>query len=77
MTYPIRLVTYTPTDQQALIIYAISKLSKDKGYPPSLRELAEAVELSLTATRYHVGRLKDEGVLTYEKHQARTLQIVK
>ena len=58
------------------IVEAIRTLSQ-KGYPPSLPELAAAVGLKSTATvKYHLDRMRDDGLVTWVPHKNRTLRAV-
>ena len=46
------------------------------GYPPSMRNIADACQLSTTAVRYNLDKLEAWGWLTREPHLARSLRIL-
>jgi repressor LexA len=63
--------------RREMIIEAITELTKEKGYPPSVRELAEAVNLKSTSTvQGHLERLKKDGRVNFEHGCPRTLRVV-
>lgn len=59
------------------IVKVIKQLTKQYGYPPSALEIAEEVGLGVSTVWFHIRRLRDEGRVTYEPHQARTLKVIK
>ncbi|MCI2255570.1 hypothetical protein L2D08_14450 [Domibacillus sp. PGB-M46] len=47
-------------------------------YPPSIREIGDAVELKPSSTvKGHLDRLKASGYVTWEQGKPRTLNVVK
>jgi repressor LexA len=63
--------------RREMIIDAIKKLTKEHGYPPSVRELADAVDLKSTSTvQGHLERLKRDGRVDFEQGCPRTLRVV-
>lgn len=64
------------TNERVLI--AITDLIKEKGYPPSVREISERVGLKSSSTTYgHMVRLKMKGLITWDESRPRTLRLVK
>ncbi len=62
--------------RQRAILREIEEHTRRCGYPPSLRELAEAVGVSSADTvSYHVKRLVGLGLLTHAPGKPRTLAI--
>ncbi|MFC6385187.1 HTH domain-containing protein [Sporolactobacillus kofuensis] len=63
--------------RREMIIDAIKKLTKEQGYPPSVRELADEVNLKSTSTvQGHLERLKKDGRVEFEHGCPRTLRVV-
>jgi repressor LexA len=60
---------------QALLA-AILDLTRKKGYPPTLRELAHELGVSVAAVHKHLVRLRAEGVVEWQAASSRTLQVV-
>ena len=59
-----------------LIIAAIAAHTERLGYPPSIREIGEAVGLKSTSTVHgYLSRLKDKGYIEWEPQSPRTLRI--
>ncbi|MCM3791326.1 transcriptional regulator [Domibacillus indicus] len=49
-----------------------------KKYPPSIREIDDAVELNSCSTvKGHLDRLKVSGYVTWEQGKPRTLNVIK
>ncbi|WP_231516888.1 HTH domain-containing protein [Sporolactobacillus terrae] len=60
-----------------MIIDAIKKLTREQGYPPSVRELADAVNLKSTSTvQRHLEHLKRDGRVDFEHGCPRTLRVI-
>lgn len=57
------------------ILHFIHEYIAQNGFSPSIREIAEAVELkAFSAAWYHLAQLKRQGDITYIKHRARTIR---
>ena len=75
--------TATPVDApprltplQHAILDAVRAYVAAYGYPPTLREIADAVGLSATSTvAYQLGRLEDKGALLRDAHLIRGLHL--
>jgi len=54
----------TLTGRQRQILEFIKRQTREKGYPPSVREIGEAVGLSSSSTVHgHLARLEEKGYL--------------
>lgn len=66
------------TRRQKDVLNALDNYTKEKGYAPSIREIAEIVHLASSSTVYgHLEKLKENGYVTWEPSQPRTLRIIK
>lgn len=62
-------MTKNPENKQYQILHYIWEKVNEKGYPPTVREIGEAVNLSSTSTVHgHISRLERKGI------SSRTLQ---
>jgi repressor LexA len=65
------------TAKQVLVLSFIARHTKEKGYPPSLRDIADGLGLkSVNGAKIHVVALKRKGRLTWDEGKARTLKVV-
>lgn len=63
------------TDEQ--FTETIRRLTSDMGYPPTVREIGEALGIASPASvRWRLMRLRDAGLVAYEDHRARTVRVV-
>src|SRR5690349_23995503 len=68
----------TKQDQQRAerILTYIRETVDERGYPPTVREIAEAVGLASTsAVHHHLSKLEEEGKLTKDPTRSRALSI--
>lgn len=63
------------THSQRIVIAFIRAYIAQYGYPPSLRDIGQGVNLSKTAVHYHVDNLCDLGVLSKKRNSPRCLTI--
>ena len=64
--------------RERAILKFIEKQIKDKGYPPSVREIGKAVGLSSTATVHgYIAKLTKKGYIKKEDQKGRTLKVLK
>ena len=64
--------------RERAILKVIEKQIKDKGYPPSVREIGKAVGLSSTATVHgYLAKLSQKGYIKKEAQKGRTLKLLK
>ena len=68
--------TQRPTDRQREILAFIDKAMRDRGYPPSVREIGEAVGLSSSATVHsHLAALQKLGYLRRDPTKPRAIEV--
>lgn len=65
-----------PTPKQQEVLDAIELLTLQKGFPPTTRELADHLGSWNSAIGRILQRLRDEGLVTWDKGRARTLAVV-
>ena len=64
--------------RERAILKFIEKQIKEKGYPPSVREIGQAVDLSSTATVHgYLAKLTKKGYIKKEDQKGRTLKVLK
>jgi repressor LexA len=65
------------TDRQAKILDFIRDVSRERSYPPSVREIGEAVGLSSSSTVHnHLNQLERRGLIRRDPSKSRTVQLV-
>ena len=65
------------TDRQAKILDYIRYVTKVRNYPPSVREIGEAVGLSSSSTVHnHLNQLERRGLIHRDPSKSRTVQLV-
>ena len=70
------MVEHKPKKQQEIYEFIKSQV-RDKGYPPSVREICVAVGLSSTSTVHgHLSRLEKKGLIKRDPTKPRTIEIV-
>ena len=64
--------------REKAILKFIEKKIKEDGYPPSVREIGKAVNLSSTATVHgYLAKLREKGYIKKEDKKGRTLKLLK
>lgn len=64
------------TDKQKEVYEFLKEYTEAKGYPPSVREICEAVELKSTSTVHgHLKRLEKKGLIKRDPTKPRALEI--
>jgi len=64
--------------KEKAILKFIEKQVREKGYPPSVREIGKAVGLSSTATVHgYLAKLTKKGYIAKEDQKGRTLKLIK
>lgn len=67
----------TISDRQQSILDFIKKEVKEKGYPPSVREIGEAVGLASSSTVHgHLARLEKKGYIRRDPTKPRAIEIL-
>ncbi|WP_248829151.1 transcriptional repressor LexA, partial [Frankia sp. Mgl5] len=65
------------SNRQQSIIDFIRKEVKDKGYPPSVREIGEAVGLASSSTVHgHLARLEKKGLIRRDPTKPRAIELL-
>jgi repressor LexA len=65
------------TDRQTRILDYIRYVTKTRNYPPSVREIGEAVGLSSSSTVHnHLNQLERRGLIKRDPSKSRTVQLV-
>jgi repressor LexA len=65
------------TDRQAKILDYIRDVTRARSYPPSVREIGEAVGLSSSSTVHnHLNQLERRGLIRRDPSKSRTVQLV-
>jgi len=57
-------------------IVAIHRLTKEYGYPPTQKEIAEYIGVSEAAVKFRLLRAKSEGYVNWGHNKPRTLQVL-
>lgn len=66
------------SDHQQKMLHYIDEFASERKYPPSIREIGEAVDLKSSSTvKGHLDRLKASGYVTWEEGKTRTLRVLK
>lgn len=64
------------SNRQIQILKYIYDKVEDKGYPPTVREICEAVDLSSTSTVHgHLSRLENKGLLSRDPSKPRAIEV--
>lgn len=72
-----RIVTRHDAERKQKILECIAQTVADRGYPPSVREIADAVGLASTsAVHHHLLALEREGLLERGTHSSRALRVM-
>ena len=70
-------MTQELTDRQARILEYIRHVTRTRNYPPSVREIGEAVGLSSSSTVHnHLNQLERRGLIRRDPSKSRTVQLV-
>jgi repressor LexA len=64
------------TSQEAVYTYVCGYLTQH-GYPPSMRDIARACQMSVSTAWYNLDKLEAWGWLAREPHRARSLRVLK
>lgn len=65
------------SDMQEKMMHYIKMFVKEKNYPPSIREIGDALEIKSTSTvKGQLDRLRSAGYLTWEEGKPRTLRVI-
>jgi len=65
------------TERQSKILDYIHKVTRERSYPPSVREIGENVGLSSSSTVHnHLNQLERRGLIKRDPSKSRTVQLV-
>ena len=64
------------TERQAEGLRAVKRLIEKQGYPPTLREISDALKVTNTAARDHLLALRRAGKVDWVANKSRTLRIL-
>jgi SOS regulatory protein LexA len=64
-----------PSKRQAEVLQFIGKFKKEKGFAPSLEEMAEDLNISIPTVHQHVSYLKRKNLLTLDKGKQRSIRL--
>ncbi len=64
-----------PSKRQAEVLQFIGKFQKDRGYAPSLEEIAARLNISIPTVHQHVAYLKRKNLLTLDKGKQRSIRL--
>lgn len=71
------MASSTITDKQLMILNFIKKETAEKGYPPSVREICQAVGLKSTSTVHgHLERLEKKGYIRRDPTKPRAIEVL-
>ncbi|WP_271754599.1 transcriptional regulator [Cohnella sp. JJ-181] len=59
------------------VVWAIKALTDKLGYPPTVREIADASFISLSVAHGHLERLRKCGLVSWSPNRSRTIHLVK
>jgi SOS-response transcriptional repressor LexA len=65
------------TRKQKIVLEAIEYFIKEKGYAPTIREIAEMTETTVGPTFQKVFILEKEGYISTDNGKARTIKVLK
>ena len=65
-----------PSPATVKVLGVIRRMIEESGYPPTFRELAEALGLSKNGARYHLHALERAGLIERDKKVSRGIRIV-
>lgn len=65
------------TQRQQEILEFIRKVVRERGYPPSVREIGEAIGLSSSSTVHgHLDRLEEKGLIRRDPTKPRAIEVI-
>lgn len=65
------------SERQQNIITYIDEFTRDKGYPPTIRQIGEAVKISSTSVvNYNLNKLEKDGYITRDQKTSRGVRLI-
>ena len=68
--------TTTTTPKQLAVLDAIVDLTAERGYPPTMREIAAVIGSIHSDVQQKLWRLRRDGRVTWDEGRARTVRVV-
>lgn len=65
------------TKKQKIVLEAIEVYIKEKGYSPTIREIAEMTETTVCPTWQKILALESQGYISTEAGKSRTIKVLK
>ncbi|MDP6543466.1 MAG: transposase [Phycisphaerae bacterium] len=66
------------TQRQRSVLRFLQRFCRDKGFPPTMREIGQAIGLSnVSAVRGHLAALEKKGYIAKESDKARSIRIIR
>lgn len=65
------------TEKQKQILDYISKFTKEKNYPPSIREIADQFQITPKGAYDHLKAIEKKGYIRTEKNRSRAIELLK
>jgi len=66
------------TDRQKTVLEFVERHSRDRGFPPTMREVGEALGLpNVSAVRGHLEALEKKGYIARDSDKARTIRVLR
>lgn len=57
------------------VLFAVKRLTDERGSPPSLRDVAEVTGISVSTLHNYLPRMADEGLVTWQPRSHRTIRL--
>lgn len=61
------------SQKQEVVLKVVSRCISEKGFPPTLREIAAELDLSVATVQWHLKKLEEKGYLDRERGSARSM----
>jgi len=69
------MVRIEPTQRQRRVLESIRAFWEDNGYPPTVRDIADGLDLSVSTVQYHLARLEESGGILCDANVARSIRL--
>lgn len=57
------------------VLYAVKRLTDERGSPPSLRDVAEVTGISVSTLHNYLPKMQEEGLVTWQPYSHRTIRL--
>jgi len=58
-----------------IVLFAVKRLTDDKGSPPSLRDVSEVTGIGVSTLHNYLPRMADENLVTWQPKSHRTIRL--